>query len=258
MPHPRCHIPRAFTLIELLVVVSIIAVLIAIMLPSLRSAREVARRAVCASNLHQTFVFATAEAATNRGRWPDTDRDGEVINQPVYGSGTGNAYMPNVILNTDVYAKIGGARRDIQYCPSNPDREWHILNQWVLCNYFGSYSMWFGRSRPTYLAQLGTSRIAQLTVAASLPTSVFSGDLVRQWDTTWTRAAIYPGFGGALQPINNHLNPDGVAPLGGNVGRSDGSVAWANYSQYDTLLSYHSNPYGTYSQDWNFFLGPLN
>jgi len=60
----RCK-RRAFTLIELLIVVAIIALLVAILIPALDKARRLARKVVCASNLHQItlglFMYASDE-----------------------------------------------------------------------------------------------------------------------------------------------------------------------------------------------------
>jgi prepilin-type N-terminal cleavage/methylation domain-containing protein len=56
----------AFTLIELLVVVAIIALLVSILLPSLAKAREQARKAVCASNMHQQALGFSAYSAEFR------------------------------------------------------------------------------------------------------------------------------------------------------------------------------------------------
>ena len=58
-----------FTLIELLVVVAIIAVLVAVLLPALTSAREMARGAVCLSNVHQ-LSLANVQYGDTYGAWP--------------------------------------------------------------------------------------------------------------------------------------------------------------------------------------------
>jgi prepilin-type processing-associated H-X9-DG protein/prepilin-type N-terminal cleavage/methylation domain-containing protein len=61
---------RAFTLVELLVVIGILAVLIALLLPSLSSSREHARSLRCLANLREMVTAAHAYANTYRGYYP--------------------------------------------------------------------------------------------------------------------------------------------------------------------------------------------
>ena len=61
-------IKTKFTLIELLIVISIIAILVSLLMPSLRNAREHAKRTVCASNQKQTLVGSTLFAKDNDGK----------------------------------------------------------------------------------------------------------------------------------------------------------------------------------------------
>ncbi|MFA9479337.1 type II secretion system protein [Phycisphaerales bacterium AB-hyl4] len=64
---PHCH---GFTLIELLVVISIIALLIAILLPALGAARESAKTIQCGSNLRQVGIALIMYADDHHGHLP--------------------------------------------------------------------------------------------------------------------------------------------------------------------------------------------
>lgn len=73
---------KGFTLIELLVVVAIIALLISILLPSLSRARELAKRAVCASNLRGLGQGMYIYSNDNQEWFPVQNHN------PNYGNGT--------------------------------------------------------------------------------------------------------------------------------------------------------------------------
>jgi len=68
---------RAFTLIELLVVIAIIALLMAILMPTLKRAREQGQRAVCLGNLKQLGLAWILYADDNDDRLVSSEAGGQ-------------------------------------------------------------------------------------------------------------------------------------------------------------------------------------
>lgn len=63
---------RAFTLIELLVVIAIIALLLAILMPALKSVKEQAKAVICMSNQRQLGIAFATYAQSNKDTIPPT------------------------------------------------------------------------------------------------------------------------------------------------------------------------------------------
>jgi prepilin-type N-terminal cleavage/methylation domain-containing protein len=233
----------AFTLIELLVVVAIIALLIAILLPSLGKARELAKRTACGTNLKGQGTAFAIYAADYDGRLPVfTNQSTNWLQDEPYQVGD---QLVNMTLNNNTSAT---SIRRWFYCPANSnqnsDNAWNQFNQGANgfrvfgYNYFND--RWNGGTPTIKLSAAdprSTPRPSGATPAISFHnkwnSETFSANMELVVDQIWTTSYNGSDFasggphGGGLVTDNlvtSHLK--GNIPAGANVLSMDGHASW--------------------------------
>jgi prepilin-type N-terminal cleavage/methylation domain-containing protein len=151
MPHPTHPIvpprparPAGFTLVELLVVIGIIAMLVSILLPALRAARDQAKLISCKSNLRQLYIATVNYSVENRDWWPcqtDIIGNGQFRRGPgktgdgdlIYPSSLPEVYGLPAIFDRHRYVRSDGGGNKVWLCPSQDPR---------MVEYGNTYAWW--------------------------------------------------------------------------------------------------------------------
>ena len=152
--------PRAFTLIELLVVISVIALLLAILMPSLQKARRMGQAVVCRSHLKQWGQIFHLYASDNENRVPQSIAGGGLSAQDTYWIVATLPYYSEkkirlcpstkVVRDVPVNRSHGGTLACWgPFDPATPDNWWadfdmgsYGINEWCSAPPPGAASFW--------------------------------------------------------------------------------------------------------------------
>lgn len=233
---------RGFTLIELLVVISIIALLIAILLPALSQAKQSAYRIQCASNLRQFSIGFITLAESNKGNYPLTHRSLGKNQAAIYSSSYPDGWnsnqdeldWTNLVLYEDL--QDAGLELTTFQCPTRGDEDIKL--------YRGAGTIWYGYfiqagrflERGNYavgdkdwVSPFSLEDSSELVMMSDINTYAASNPDISTFYAHTPTGPFYVAGANRRDVVGGPPVPiEGTDAQGGNSLLNDGSVSWVS------------------------------
>jgi competence protein ComGC len=245
-----CTKTAGLTLMELMVVVAMTALLSALLLPALSTAKEKSRRAVCKSNIYQVFLAVQ--------QYTDLDE-----NKDMPSCADNKGYYHAIVLSDVVFSNLvdlAGGNSNIFYCPNivfgsgpsavpqhDPSTGYVIGYSYLAANFQGSLKSPDYSVGPVKWPSTGTNELladANYWTAPSVGAGPFPA-LMKVAPHTLMGAAVRQGstFTVGLPGISSA----NIGAVGGNIGFIDGHVNWQTLPRMQTnAASFPTDAYGAW------------
>ncbi len=241
---------KAFTLIELLVVIAVIAMLMAILVPALRTAKEQTKKIVCAHQIRQQCMALLMYAQENEEKMPMM-------------TWAGGQWLWDVSYFTTDVIIASGADRKIFRCPSNridtdkirywrysehsvsettPEpsgiqqrqQEWRVVSySYLMDTKNGRGDIWAASAPGAPKVPSNQKKFIGQTTQSRIP----NGQMELITDTVIEYPSLYkwiiPDIYADWAMGTNHMERTGDPqdPAGGNIGFLDGHVTWRHFEK---------------------------